>query len=188
MAPWALLGYAYVETYITSFEINACAIPGTYSLHECLQGRLEERMFHLLHMFCRCDRLSSSLHKNGVNYAASQSVKVAHNQGGPETDGGFAKKWERTKHKQGRTHQPRSFRCQVCGKCRKSCDSTQVSSHESWRFYFCQLLWSNMTDTAPWSVTKAKRPPFENMTPRTKCFDCCCGLFFNHRVESFTSS
>ena len=45
-----------------------------------------------LHMFCRCDKLSSSLHKNGVNYAASQSVKVAHNQGGPETDGGFAKK------------------------------------------------------------------------------------------------
>jgi len=58
MVPWAPLDYAYVGTYITSFEINAYAIPGTYSFYECLRGWLEERMFHLLHMFCRCDKLS----------------------------------------------------------------------------------------------------------------------------------
>ena len=135
------------ETYIRSLKSTLTRSPGRTASTSVCEGRLKKVGFtsaHVLQLRHFC------LHKNN---AAAQSDKVAHNQGRPKTDGGFAEKWEKTKHKRRRTHQPWRFCYQICGECRKSCDSTQVSNRQSRRFLFF-LDYSDRTWTiqllGPW--------------------------------------
>jgi len=140
-----------------------------------------------LHIFCRCDKLSSSLHKEGVNYAASQRVKVAHNQGGLETEGGFAKKWERTKQGGGRISRD-LFTARFVANVVSHVTQYKFPIKNLGVFYFSSITLIEYEQYSFLVSDQSKTSTLWRMTRRTNYFDHCCGLFFNHRGESFRSS
>jgi len=113
------------------------------------EGGLKKEGFTSAHVL-QLQQTFLALHKNKLNNACAQSDKDVHNQGGAETAWGFAEKPEKTKHKHGRIHRTRRFRCQVCDECRKSCDSSLQPKIFAF-FIFPRLPWSNTKDTASWS-------------------------------------